>query len=333
MLVHKKGLCFLSFLAPACESACGVVLCSIQGLTPTHLRAHQGLTPSRNTRLQKLKGAFRWAAERTDASWVLKVDDDCVVRVSKLEAQLRVGESGLDAQPIVVGLIARDFHVIRTGKWADHYPHDYYPPFPLGSAGFLVSRTIVNHVASLELPLYQGEDVSLGIWLDESLGKDNVIWISSDLFARHGNCWDESPCVIGHNFSLADMRLCSSSDKASNRTHAWKVEDLVNTRRFDVIAKIIYARARLACMASWHSSTSSESAEAGSTGPGICERRMSWARYVYAGNVLPFRVCALKSRCGPRKAGLRTLLPTALLPSAPLALNMRGVRCVRVQST
>ena len=65
-------------------------------------------------------------------------------------------------------MIARDFAVLRAGKWAEtDYHRDTYPPFPLGSAGYMVSRKIVNIISNLALPNYQVEDVSLGVWLDE----------------------------------------------------------------------------------------------------------------------------------------------------------------------
>ena len=75
--------------------------------------------------------------------------------------------------------------VHRTGscgincKWAeDKYKPSMYPPFPHGSRGHIVGRAIAEYVACNqdELINYQGEDVSLGIWIDESPFKMHVQW-------------------------------------------------------------------------------------------------------------------------------------------------------------
>ncbi|XP_071063469.1 UDP-GalNAc:beta-1,3-N-acetylgalactosaminyltransferase 2 isoform X4 [Dasypus novemcinctus] len=57
--------------------------------------------------------------------------------------------------------------VDRTGKWQElEYPSPAYPAFACGS-GYVISKDIVHWLASNSerLKTYQGEDVSMGIWM------------------------------------------------------------------------------------------------------------------------------------------------------------------------
>uniref|UniRef100_A0A8C4J9I0 Hexosyltransferase n=1 Tax=Dromaius novaehollandiae TaxID=8790 RepID=A0A8C4J9I0_DRONO len=57
--------------------------------------------------------------------------------------------------------------VDRTGKWQElEYPSPAYPAFACGS-GYIISKDIVQWLASNSerLKTYQGEDVSMGIWM------------------------------------------------------------------------------------------------------------------------------------------------------------------------
>ncbi|XP_043857595.1 UDP-GalNAc:beta-1,3-N-acetylgalactosaminyltransferase 2 isoform X3 [Dromiciops gliroides] len=57
--------------------------------------------------------------------------------------------------------------VDRTGKWQElEYPSPAYPAFACGS-GYVISKDIVHWLAinSERLKTYQGEDVSMGIWM------------------------------------------------------------------------------------------------------------------------------------------------------------------------
>ena len=176
----------------------------------------------------KLKHAYHWASQKTIADWILKVDDDCVVRVSQLVAFMKTQDLDPQSEPAVFGRIARNYNVLREGKWADlDYSFPSYPPFPLGSAGYVVSRMIVNVVSSLDLPAYQGEDVSLGIWLDKTFGQDKMIWASSSIFSDQGNCWDASAFVIGHTFSSKDILACQVLHHPADNLVAIKNYELI----------------------------------------------------------------------------------------------------------
>ncbi|PVD25598.1 hypothetical protein C0Q70_13256 [Pomacea canaliculata] len=65
------------------------------------------------------------------------------------------------------GAVARDWVVERTGKWREpDFPSSVYPTFPCGS-GYVVSRNLHTWLAdnARHLHSFQGEDVSMGIWL------------------------------------------------------------------------------------------------------------------------------------------------------------------------
>lgn len=123
----------------------------------------------------KLKAAYAWVLGNTNADWVVKADDDTVVRVSSIGKFL---SQYSPTNPTVVGRIIYGPPVHKQGKWADmDYIPRQYPPWPQGSCGHVVSRPIVEYVVENidKLHEYQGEDTSLGIWLDQSPIKQNVV--------------------------------------------------------------------------------------------------------------------------------------------------------------
>jgi len=132
----------------------------------------------------------------------------------------------------VVGRIQRHQAVQTTGKWAEslynQQQHAFYPPWPQGSCGYLVSRAVAEYIAKekgrLET-MYQGEDTSLGIWLENASAA--VHWVHSPFFVNHGDCRlprrpassnstgkgtvlgsNNVPLVIGHRMTPELMRRC-----------------------------------------------------------------------------------------------------------------------------
>ena len=153
--------------------------------------------------------------------WVLKVDDDFFVRISEFEAHLQTirtehhkGDKLLPA--ILVGGDIRLKHAAHTGgKWKElpQFPRGaLYPPFPLGSYGHAVTRPIVSYVAQYQDALfdYQGEDVSIGIWLESQTypHAPNTTFVKSPHMANHGDCLRPKFYVVGHDISHFKMRVC-----------------------------------------------------------------------------------------------------------------------------
>jgi len=179
----------------------------------------------------KLQFALKWIVSNCPAvQWILKVDDDMYARVATV-ANILVPLFN-PATPIVAGRILRHQAVQQSGKWQEtHYEHPFYPPWPQGSCGYLLSRAAAQYVASNRdsLTLYANEDTSLGIWL-ESAQDPPVHWINSPFFVNHGDCQlprrptasgtattnttvsavvsSNVPLVVGHRISPELMRRC-----------------------------------------------------------------------------------------------------------------------------
>jgi len=156
---------------------------------------------------QKVKYCYKWGLKNTKAKWFVKTDDDSVVRIGTLGSYLE--KTYNSNNHMVIGRIAKGWSVPRSGKWAEKdYKPSKYPNFPLGSVGHVVSKSVALYIAdnSDKLFNYQGEDVSLGIWLNESPLK--VKWVTSKRMTNHGNCKDTGMWVIGHNIKPAKMKAC-----------------------------------------------------------------------------------------------------------------------------
>ncbi|XP_040098639.1 UDP-GalNAc:beta-1,3-N-acetylgalactosaminyltransferase 2 isoform X2 [Oryx dammah] len=113
----------------------------------------------------KLLNFYRWTVEETSFDLLLKTDDDCYI---DLEAVFnRIALKNLDGPNFWWGNFRLNWAVDRTGKWQElEYPSPAYPAFACGS-GYVISRDIVHWLAgnSGRLKTYQGEDVSMGIWM------------------------------------------------------------------------------------------------------------------------------------------------------------------------
>lgn len=159
---------------------------------------------------RKLKLAYRWALQRYPwAQWFAKVDDDSIARVDRLEKYLY----DLRPETSVIGCVALKNWVLRVGKWTElEYPGEEYPPFARGSCGHVVTRDVAQMVVNWDGHEYQGEDTSLGIWVDEAqvkiLGR-NVTWIDAPLqFLNTGDCTNPQALIVGHDISPWRMKEC-----------------------------------------------------------------------------------------------------------------------------
>ncbi|XP_014442296.1 UDP-GalNAc:beta-1,3-N-acetylgalactosaminyltransferase 2 [Tupaia chinensis] len=113
----------------------------------------------------KLLSFYRWTVESMSFDLLLKTDDDCYV---DLEAVFhRIAQKHLDGPNFWWGNFRLNWAVDRTGKWQElEYPGPAYPAFACGS-GYVISSDIVEWLAGNagRLKTYQGEDVSMGIWM------------------------------------------------------------------------------------------------------------------------------------------------------------------------
>ena len=178
---------------------------------------------------QKIKTAYQFVAQHLpNVLWTLKVDDDFYVRIRKFEQRL-TKEIPMQQDPkripiVISGSIVDSFKAKNSGKWKEvpqYKPNKLYPTFPRGSFGHVVSRPIAEYIARYSSALfnYQGEDVSLGIWLNSS-HFPNPFFNSSTQFiqwgrhmARTGNCSHDQIEVIGHDITATMMRDCYQRDR------------------------------------------------------------------------------------------------------------------------
>lgn len=115
---------------------------------------------------RKLLKFYSWSVENLQFSFTLKTDDDCFVNVEAIIAALnerKLREKG----SVWWSRFRSDWPVERVGKWREpDYTASVYPSFACG-AGNVLSADLVKWLAlnADHLKSYQGEDVSMGIWL------------------------------------------------------------------------------------------------------------------------------------------------------------------------
>ncbi|KAG9274826.1 UDP-GalNAc:beta-1,3-N-acetylgalactosaminyltransferase 2 [Astyanax mexicanus] len=113
----------------------------------------------------KLLQFYKWAVRNADFSLLLKTDDDCYVDVDAV--LMKIDRKNLTRSNLWWGNFRQSWAVDRVGKWQElEYASPVYPAFACGS-GYVVSRDLVEWLASNaeKLKAYQGEDVSMGIWM------------------------------------------------------------------------------------------------------------------------------------------------------------------------
>eukprot|EP00934_Nitzschia_sp_Nitz4_P004311 Nitzschia sp. Nitz4//scaffold63_size106090//16519//18168//NITZ4_004380-RA/size106090-processed-gene-0.118-mRNA-1//1//CDS//3329555945//4301//frame0 len=183
---------------------------------------------------EKLVQAFHWALSELPSSiqWFVKADDDTFVRPSALHQYLQKYNAHV---PMWIGKIVPHSMVSRTGKWAqsvETYPGDYYPMWAQGSAGYVLSRPAVSYIDqnSASLHRYQGEDVSVGIWLDQAyhagkLPSMTYIQAAPHIVTNKGTRWCGTPSVVllGHDLSVEEMSYCFAQFNATPTVYevAW----------------------------------------------------------------------------------------------------------------
>jgi len=148
--------------------------------------------------------------------WVLKVDDDVVVRLELLRTLLLQQHN--PHHPIVIGDIVVEAPKAEGGKWAEDpkYEPDFYPPWARGSTGYVLSWPVVQYLAQQrDLYYYQGEDTSLGIWLENatflsenpSQQQQPLSWIHTAEFVFDKGC-EETHIITGHKMNPDEIKGC-----------------------------------------------------------------------------------------------------------------------------
>lgn len=160
-----------------------------------------------------MKFIYRQPTASNHFHWILKVDDNVVVRLKRLQ---RLVLQKFDYQhPIVIGDIVDTSFKQVAGKWAEdpHYKPSMYPPWPRGASGYVMSQPVAAYLGrAKDLYYYQGEDVSLGIWLEQAhkefghKGSD-LTWIHSPDFVFDLGC-NEPYVITGHDMDPDVIKAC-----------------------------------------------------------------------------------------------------------------------------
>lgn len=192
--------------------------------------------------VRKLKLAMGWILAHAPARWILKCDDDVFVRLALVPRWLdeRVGHR----PPTIVGQIHvndllptptadpsknTELHVEAYGQ------RTVMPPWPLGSVGYAVTRDVAEYVVEHNGVELQGEDVSMGLWLDEWKIGPLLRMLNSPAQFQHGtglSCLNmPKVLVVGHGaMGPKNARRCaeaSSRDparwwhKSEGRPRSW----------------------------------------------------------------------------------------------------------------
>jgi hypothetical protein len=177
---------------------------------------------------EKMIQAYNWVLNNNiglfpNVKWIAKADDDMFVNVQNLERYLRKYNSDI---PMIIGDIIYHSPVAKEGKWReDDYTKDFYPYWPKGSAGHVLSRAAAKYITetSESLHRYQGEDVNIGIWFDtarKSGHLQDVTYIhAKKLFstsAKYSCDWNSHALIIGHDLSLDDQLECQKKQFHKN---------------------------------------------------------------------------------------------------------------------
>ena len=213
----------------------------------------------------KAKVAFDFAVWNfPDVQFVHKSDDDQYLKVASLRSYLLVNKANLmparsklwamgnvktntniDVNPASKnrerGVDLAPYFVERL-KRGDRDAKTKYPPWPKGSYGYTISAGLARYISdnSARLWEFQGEDVSVGIWIDEARvnnpkfkevllkeGIDSGI----DLFSSmRYSSWGAGDCLgpggaegpstrpvflsVGHRLTDEEMRECHEKGKA-----------------------------------------------------------------------------------------------------------------------
>jgi hypothetical protein len=181
---------------------------------------------------EKVVQAYHWSITHLpQTQWLVKVDDDSFVRVSTIEQYLIKYNSRV---PLLFGLIKPRSLVRRTGKNADvEYPHLHYPYWPQGSCGHIVSRATAQYITSNSphLHRYQGEDVSIGIWLDQAKDHNQLLpdlqYIHIPKLVSPGKvkaCHADAGTffIVGHDLTPIDFQRCTDWNDELPPLRVWE---------------------------------------------------------------------------------------------------------------
>ncbi|KAF8774771.1 Beta-1 like protein [Argiope bruennichi] len=138
----------------------------------------------------KLLKFYQWLYFNHEFSYILKTDDDSLINIDQLLQKLLEDSQFDPTKAWIWSRFRKNWPVNYIGKWADYdYQSPYYPTFPCGAAYVISQKIALWLISNAELLYtYQGEDVSMGIWLSAI----NTNFIEDDHFECNRECKPQS---------------------------------------------------------------------------------------------------------------------------------------------
>jgi hypothetical protein len=164
----------------------------------------------------KLKLGYAWAVKNTDVSWIIKTDDDVYLRPAAMQAWF--GGPDLQLAPrftMVAGGFVKG-PVLRKGKWRElKYPLGTWPAYPLG-ATHAATRALAQYVADRVTSLvdYEGEDVSMAVWMAQAPFHREVHLRPTELFYNLLSTKEAASCILDTDFLSTGANVSCGGYKA-----------------------------------------------------------------------------------------------------------------------
>lgn len=195
----------------------------------------------------KTKLSYRWVYEmmmhqretkipgRIFPKWILKIDDDAIARLQSLEKFLETEYPFNQYPHLYFGWTVPKGGALSEGKWAEKkFEYQTFPPYCNGNAGYIISIHLARFIAinAFNLPSFQNEDASVGIWLASSnyeiqmarqrpartvtnmgynLCLKEPIWqgeVKTQYFATNTFKKISQLLLIGHKLNIQQMNFC-----------------------------------------------------------------------------------------------------------------------------
>ncbi|ESP02802.1 hypothetical protein LOTGIDRAFT_111084 [Lottia gigantea] len=149
----------------------------------------------------KLLQCHQWYEKNYDVDSIMKTDDDCYVDIEQIFEKLQEFKN---QNKTWWGNFRSEWMVERHGKWKERdYTASVYPKFACGS-GNVISSDIHKWLVknNNDLNLFQGEDVSMGIWLSSLVVK----YVQNDSLMCNKTCMIESPPLVVPEIDIMELK-------------------------------------------------------------------------------------------------------------------------------
>ena len=210
----------------------------------------------------KIRKAYKWALDNTNANWIVHVFDDSFVRVQSLKTYIvnihnnltLVGPEELNCNVLSKVQLKVDPCLANCSLTERNIL--YHTSFSLGSASLIVSRSVVKYLLKTteNAEHHHLDRKFIELCINAPLIKQNITWTNSDVIAKNGNCFDQSKLII-HNVSSQEMNLCNKYPQDRHKVYDINGEHQIKDRnvklempqkylssyRFDLIIKSVYA--------------------------------------------------------------------------------------------